>query len=246
MSKIILGIVIVLVLIGAGWWYWDNQNTAEPEMGPTGEAVLSDFTVNGSDRELVATGQNLARVEVWSRSDLADEGEILGEMNLRLEEEDLQTWTWPLPQSPIDTAEIYAIGYNADNVEVGEVSLPFQGREELYNALWLQIPFEEAALSLGETYTDGDFGLKLLDIAEDNRCPAGVECIQAGRVTADLEVTLDGQTEAISLSSDEGERQIGEYYVNLINVDPPAEEGVTLSAADYTLTFYITRELSKL
>ena len=235
-----------MVLIAGGWWYYNNQAGVDSPTRGEGETTLETFTVNETDREFVATGSNLARVEVWSKSELEAEGERLGEMSLRLEEAGVQTWTWPIPKYPLATVEIYALGFDDVGQETGPVSLPFQGSEELYNALWLQIPFEEAELSLGETYTSGDFSLKLVDIAEDSRCPEGVECIQAGRVTADLEIGLEGRTETISLRSDEGERQIGDYYINLIAIDPLAREGVTLSAADYTLTFYITKELSKL
>ncbi len=249
MNKIIVGfVIIVIIAAGAAWWFLAERP------GEDGEEIkteLIDFTYDGANRRFVATGRNLGRVDVLGVP--AGDGEValteyekLGKMTIDSEDE-IQTWVLPVPKYPLPISEIIAVAYDQMDAEAGRMSLAIIGETEIYNTLWLEIPFEEAVLSVGESFTTENLTLKLVDIAEDSRCPAGVECIQAGRVTVDVETTLDGKTSMISLKSDEGERTIGEvFFVNIVKIEPPAREGRTLAATDYEITFYITKEIKKL
>ena len=246
LTKIIIGIIVLVVVIGGLVW-WLNA-TGPVEQDGEAAALLSYFTYDGEQRQFVATGRGLSTVVVEGVPVGEEEASnlILGEMTPAGTEDGLEVWTLPVPKYPVQITAIIAVGYDEAGEEVGRLTLALSGATEIYNTLWLQVPFEEAVLSVGESFTVDDFTLKLIDIAEDSRCPAGVECIQAGRVTADLEVTVDGKTSSISLRSDEGERKIGTKYITMVKIEPTAEEGKKLSATDYEITFYITEDISKL
>ncbi len=238
-------IVLVLGILGSAWWL--NKNNG-PVVKPEEDVSLTDFTYDAASRRFLAKGGGLSSIVVQAVpvGEADAENVVLGEMSLERESGKDQEWMMDVPKYPVQTDEIIAVAYKEDGSEVGRLSLAIQGANEIYNALWLQVPFKEAVLSVGESFTSDNITLKLIDVVEDSRCPAGVECIQAGRVTADLELTVDGKTSAISIRSDEGERRIGANYVTMVNVEPAAEEGKTLSATDYEITFYITEDIEKI
>jgi nitrogen fixation-related uncharacterized protein len=248
LTGLILGILIFVLIIGGIIWWLEAGQRDDRDSDKITE--LSDFIYDGSARQFVAEGRNLSQIDVLgiqTEGDVAEsEYENLGEMTIESEDKN-QIWVLPVPTFPLAINEIIAVGYDNTGAEVGRLVLPIRGAEEIYNTLWLQIPFEEAILSLGESFTVDNLTLKLIGIAEDSRCPVGVECIQAGRVTADVEVTVDGRTSMVSLRSDETERRFGEdFFVNIVNINPSATEGRTIASTEYEITFYITKEIAKL
>ncbi|MEK7135971.1 MAG: hypothetical protein AAB821_00045 [Patescibacteria group bacterium] len=249
-KKKLIFIVILLIIIFGGLVWWLESSRPEGNGDEEVKPELIDFTYDGASRQFLVIGKNLTSVDVvgvpTSADTNEDEYEKMGEMVID-NESDIQNWILPVPKYPMAITEILAIARNENEEAVGRMSLAIKGATEIYNTLWLQVPFEEAVLSVGESFTTENLTIKLVDIAEDSRCPIGVECIQAGRITTDIEITMDGKISMISLRSDEGERKIGEnFFINIVKIEPPAKEGKTLAATDYIISFYVTKEIEKI
>jgi|GEM_PF-6070063 len=243
-NKVSFIIVIILLLLGVGilWWWYQNTNPSSTngDIAP----IISDFKVDLTDREFISETKNSQKVEVIALTEASEEENIIGQMELAVSKNGIQKWTLDVPENPVAADRIIARAYGENDL-MAEATLPIVGSKEIYNSLWLQVPFEEVTLSIGESYDTEGLSIKLIDIPQDDRCPVEVECIQAGAVTADLEVEVEDRTQVISIKSGAGERQVGEYYITLVDVKPEAKEGVTISIGDYKLLFYITKDIAK-
>jgi hypothetical protein len=89
--------------------------------------------------------------------------------------------------------------------------------------------------------------VKFIDVAEDSRCPVGVECIWPGQAKIDLEIKRQSdKPENIQLTSLAGEpglaqKSIGDYNIRLVKVDPPRTTDRELKLSDYKITLKISR-----
>jgi len=92
-----------------------------------------------------------------------------------------------------------------------------------------------------------NLAVKFLDVAEDSRCPVGVECIWQGQVKIDLEVKRqDENPDTIQLTSLAGEPElaeaaVGDLYIRLAKVEPPPVKGSVLTIFDYRITLTVSR-----
>jgi hypothetical protein len=92
-----------------------------------------------------------------------------------------------------------------------------------------------------------DLAVKFVDVAEDSRCPVGVECIWQGQVKIDLEIKRqDGSPDTIQLTSLAGEpelaeKAVGDLYIRLAKVEPQPMKGSVLTIFDYRITLTISR-----
>ncbi len=97
----------------------------------------------------------------------------------------------------------------------------------------LDTPFTIKVNQTAELETDG-MKITLLEITEDSRCPASVECIVAGRLVAEFKVEKDGQGVVRNLAEDPSgdpaysdEFEAFGHVVRLEGVQPQAEVETT-------------------
>ena len=88
----------------------------------------------------------------------------------------------------------------------------------------------------------GDLTIKFPGVKSDLRCPEGVECIQAGSVTA----TFTANGTEITLTK-EGKQKggvhanSGGYKIEMIEVNPYPKNGVKTEKGDYSINLKVTK-----
>ena len=103
----------------------------------------------------------------------------------------------------------------------------------------LNVPF---TLAPGQTLTIASekMDIKFVGVTQDNRCPAGVECIVAGQVSCVVEITKNNILNEITLTDSAGSGastgQDFQNYLILFSVTPSRVVGKTIAAGDYRLT----------
>jgi hypothetical protein len=99
-------------------------------------------------------------------------------------------------------------------------------------------------LAIGQPVTIVETGLRVgfLGVPEDSRCPSGVQCVWAGRVTVELEVQApNAAAETIGLSSDARHHVYAGQAIDLRGVTPaPGQPGVKIGEADYRAEIVVT------
>ena len=101
-------------------------------------------------------------------------------------------------------------------------------------------PFQ---LAVGQSaqLASGQFSLTFATVAEDSRCPRGVDCVWAGQVVVVLDVTQNGQASSpIKLTlggagrtANAASAQASGQTVQLMAVDPYPQAGKNIAPADY-------------
>ena len=91
--------------------------------------------------------------------------------------------------------------------------------------------------------------VKFVSVPEDSRCPKGVNCIWAGNVRVQLQVTKTGsKASKVELSLNprdfpDGEAaNYGNYKLKLVGVDPYPIVDQPIKAGDYTVTLSISKK----
>jgi len=81
--------------------------------------------------------------------------------------------------------------------------------------------------------------VSLNKIVQDSRCPADVQCIQAGWVTAS--VTLQSETDTVTkdMSSVAAPTQFDSYEISIISVKPLKKSVSPTAPGDYLITFRV-------
>jgi hypothetical protein len=103
--------------------------------------------------------------------------------------------------------------------------------------------YGNVTLKLGQTATFKDISIKPLSIEEDSRCPSDVQCIQAGTVRVKVEVSAGMGTSSSILKLDQAFTTEGEA-ITLTSVLPGKNSKVTITPADYRLTFHVVKQTS--
>lgn len=104
---------------------------------------------------------------------------------------------------------------------------------------------EEFYLSVGQRafVTGENLEVKFNEVTEDSRCPKGVTCVWAGRVTCVVELTQADVSNQASLTEpglrDEYSRQMYEGYELTFHVTPYPEAGKNIPADKYRLHLII-------
>ena len=87
--------------------------------------------------------------------------------------------------------------------------------------------------------------IKFIGETQDSRCPTGVECIRAGDVSCNVEITKDGIKNPITLTDSAGSGATEGYtfqnYKILFSVSPYPEAGKTIAKNDYRLSLTVTK-----
>ena len=73
-------------------------------------------------------------------------------------------------------------------------------------------------------YVDGPY-VTPLAVVEDSRCPAGVQCVSAGRMRVLVRIDLGARSEVRELCSDEP-LQVADGTLSLVEVTPARAEGM--------------------
>jgi len=101
-------------------------------------------------------------------------------------------------------------------------------------------------LSPGQTarITSESMDIKFIGETHDSRCATGVECIRAGDVSCDIEITKDGTKNPITLTDTAGSGTTEGYtfqnYQFLFSVSPYPEAGKTIAKSDYRLSLTVS------
>lgn len=93
------------------------------------------------------------------------------------------------------------------------------------------------ALGQAAAFADG-VSIRPMRILEDSRCPAGVECIQAGTVKLSFTATAKGKTTAETISIGQSVKIDGDT-VTLDTVAPQKTKGSFPEASVYRFTFTV-------
>lgn len=84
-------------------------------------------------------------------------------------------------------------------------------------------------------YVDGPY-VTPLAVVEDSRCPAGVQCIQAGRTRVMVRIDLGSGSEYRELCSDKP-LQVADGTLSLVEVTPAAAPGAEPGAYRFGMRF---------
>ena len=86
--------------------------------------------------------------------------------------------------------------------------------------------------------------IRLVKIVSDSRCPKGANCIWAGEVSSQIEITYQNQTNIMILTQSGGSDATSSFmtYTFAFSVEPYPELNKTINAADYRLKLTVTKE----
>jgi hypothetical protein len=108
-------------------------------------------------------------------------------------------------------------------------------------------PGSEFTLSMGQNarIASESMEIKFIAVTEDSRCPKNVQCIQAGKVSCDVEISKDGTKGNILLTQTGLTDNSGEYtypnYAIVFDVSPYPEAGKQISSGDYRLSLTVSK-----
>jgi hypothetical protein len=105
----------------------------------------------------------------------------------------------------------------------------------------------EFTLSVGQSarIASESMDIKFIGVTADSRCPKGVECVWAGEVTCEIEITKDGVKNRITLKTvpltDSSWGNTFQDYQLVFDVSPYPEAGKTIAKDDYRLLLTVKR-----
>ena len=92
----------------------------------------------------------------------------------------------------------------------------------------------------GQYQTNELITVKLLQVTEDSRCPATVQCVWQGRLVAEIELFMDQKKQNMKISTDANEVMFENRIIRLMEVTPsPHEPGKQISQSEYQIMFVI-------
>lgn len=97
----------------------------------------------------------------------------------------------------------------------------------------------EAALAVGETKLINGVQLTLNKIVNDSRCPIGVQCIQAGWVTANITLANAANQETVDIRSGTAPKAFNSFMISIIKIAPEKISTQEIKTSEYRLTFRV-------
>ena len=94
-------------------------------------------------------------------------------------------------------------------------------------------------LMVGETKSLGAVTISEVALLEDSRCPANVNCIQAGRILISASIATDEMTKTVEFELNDSQRVDG-YDVQLSDVRPGRNSETDIDNSDYQFTFVVS------
>ena len=101
---------------------------------------------------------------------------------------------------------------------------------------------ELGEVSVGKSVFVNGVKITLNKIIQDSRCPVDVQCIQAGKVVADVTLQSDTDKKTVEISSGSEESFFDSYKISLEDVSPSRNSKTELNLKDYKLTFKVIIE----
>ena len=93
--------------------------------------------------------------------------------------------------------------------------------------------------------TSESMTIKFIGETQDSRCPTGVECIWAGQVICNIELTKDGNKNQVTLTESAGSGLATGYtfqnYKITFAVSPYPVVGKTIAKGDYRLSLTVSK-----
>jgi hypothetical protein len=253
------GIFAIALLLWLGIYAYDNIVIIGNQVVPAGQyqpGALTAFLV--ARPNLIVDGSALSKVEIWavpvSVTEISESDyKLLGNATLPAGSDPLtQIWTLPIPAEPVAATEIFAKGFDMKGEFVGQMSLPYLGATQIFNAIWAGAPAAATssvadtqrhfsfALKVGEKATVGGLTVRLIKIESDSRCPHNAVCIWAGEVAARVQLTSGNRNETVVLHSMSVPSTFGNYQIGITGVSPTRLN--TLPAqSDYRITFSVEK-----
>jgi hypothetical protein len=105
-------------------------------------------------------------------------------------------------------------------------------------------PYGKATTSIGSFVSYPDVRLRVLGVTEESRCPSDVQCIQAGKVSAEVEIISGMGTSTDTMELGDTITTEAEQ-VTLVSVDPYPVSTREISDAQYIFTFEVTKRKSE-
>lgn len=119
---------------------------------------------------------------------------------------------------------------------------------------WAEPPHKEKRAQLGREFTlrvgeqvaikEAGLTISFSAVAEDSRCPKGVDCIWAGNGRVVMKVSK-GHGTAATVELNTGvapkEQRFQDYEIKLVGLNPYPQKGVNLKRGDYTATFIVSK-----
>lgn len=237
-----LTIVGILAVLGLGlWayslWFAPAQVVVHEEAGS-----ISNFFVEKPN--LVVTGRNLAKVEIWAEPAASYEEQeelLIGTARLSSFPGNDETWELLIPREPIPVIKVVAKAFNSAGAEIGTATLPAQGEADLFDALWGIVDEETMVLKVGDTFDWNGLSFVVQKIAGDSRCAQGVTCVTAGEVVVEVAAKAVGSSETLSISSAGNPKSFAGYFIELKTVTPP-KTLAEIKQDDYRLMFTVSRD----
>jgi hypothetical protein len=104
---------------------------------------------------------------------------------------------------------------------------------------------QEFEVKVGEKVSVEALRLSFTGVAEDSRCPKGVECIWAGNAKVTLRVSRAGKHSAqINLNTgiEPKHKLYDGYDIKLVSLNPYPQKGEKIKRGDYVATVVVTRK----
>ncbi len=248
-SKKIWWIILGAIVIAAGYSVYRSEGTLAAPQIDSFKVVRPDFVI---------TGNNLVKVEVWgiptgteiTEAQYVPIGEAL------FDTASPGTWKLAIPAQEMLLSGIFAKGYGPGDTEPITKDLALIGATEIYDALWATstatttgsgasttspaYATSTVTLSVGEKKDFAEVSMRLVSVLSDSRCPADVTCIQAGDVTASIELSSDTRKETVNIREGQVLSFRG-YTIRITFVTPYPQAGRPIPQKDYRITFSLTR-----
>lgn len=104
------------------------------------------------------------------------------------------------------------------------------------------VPPAEAGPTAGLNQVASVGGLRIrpIEVIEDSRCPANVQCVWAGRLSVRARMNGPGWTQIRDFQLGDPQA-VDHYLVTLINADPPKTAPAPIDPRSYRFTFAVTQ-----
>ncbi len=229
-----------------------------PQESPRLVPEISRIFVKSDKKILVVYGKNLQKVEVFAKTQ--DLERLWGEADKTGSDSGFDVWSFELPREPILVQEIFTKAQPKDFRESFVfMSLPVTGFVPIYQMLWAKTEKSVFNLELnqpqklfsGQTAVlfSGEVALRFKEVMNDSRCPLGVYCFWAGKVSAKFELDFSNQLPVeVILSLDPSNQatsfyETGKYKINLVSVGPERQSSQSQPAKEDYYVFVSVSEI---
>ena len=206
-----------------------------PQESPRLAPEISRIFVKSDKKTLIVYGKNLQKVEMFAKTQNIER--FWGEAHKTGSDNGFDVWSFELFREPVLVQEIFVKAQPKDFRESFVfMSLPVTGFVPIYQMLWAETeksvfnlePNQPQKLFPGQTaiLSYGEVAVSFKEAIDDSRCPIGVYCFWAGKVSAKLKLDFSSQLPIeIILSLDPNNQatsfyEAGKYKIKLISVGP--------------------------